>query len=382
MTRRNFGVLALLIGSTLFVSGASAGGFVSFLEFFEDASDFDDIRSVLTTSNGSFVITGGWTGAVTTMSRNQDTGALTLVDSIDVSRVADAVLSPDNQHLYISTGYSDSVLVYSRDLASGALTYVAEYVDGSGDVDGLDLAVCIAISLDGKHVYAGGATDNGLAVFSRNAATGELTFVEVHFDGVDGVDGLDNPRGIVVSPDGAHVYVAASDDDSVAIFSRDSSTGALTWEGIVVDNVGGVSGLNGAYRVLMDPTGDYVYTGGNAVGVFERDAGTGLLTYVEHHTLAFSRAIAFDRVGRTLFVGSQTSDTLTVFGRNPATGALTLSSTVTNLVGDIEGMDGPYALALDPGNANVYVGCELDTLAVFQVGIFRDGFESGNTSGW
>lgn len=165
MTRQNLAVLAVLVVSIFVVSGASAGGFVTFLEFFEDASDFDDIRAVLTTSNGSFVITGGWTGAVTTMSRNPSTGALTLVDSIDVSRVADAVLSPDNQHLYISTGYSDSVLVYSRNLASGALTYVAEYVDGSGGVDGLDLAVCIAISQDGKHVYAGGATDNGLAVF-------------------------------------------------------------------------------------------------------------------------------------------------------------------------------------------------------------------------
>ena len=362
---------------------ASAGGFVVYLEHHEDAADFSDVRAVLTTSNGSFVITGTWTGAVTTMSRNSDTGALTWSDTLaDVGYVGSAVLSPDNNHLYIGTGYDDSVLVYSRHLETGALTYVAEYIDGVGDITGLELTMAIAISADGKQVYAAGANADGLAVFSRDAATGLLTFVEAHTDGVDGVDGLDQPRGIFVAPGGAHVYVAGATDDAIAIFSRDSATGALTWVGQVEDAVGGVSGLNGVFRVTGDPVGNHIYASGTAVAVFSRDTNTGLLTYVEDHNLAFSRGIALDRMGRRLYATSETGDSLTVFDRDFNTGELTLSFTATHGVDGVDGMDGPYSLALDPQSHTAYAGTVNDTLAVFELGVFQDGFESGNTSGW
>ena len=63
-------------------------------------------------------------------------------------------------------------------------------------------------------------------------STGELTFVEVHKD--DGQDGsigrLDGATSVVVSPDNNHLYVAASSDDAVTVFSRNTSTGALTFD--------------------------------------------------------------------------------------------------------------------------------------------------------
>ncbi len=375
--------LLVLFALCLISGGVWAGGFVSFLEHHEDATYYPDVRAVLTSSNGGFVIAGVWTGAVTTLSRDPSTGALTWVDTLaDVGYVGDAVLSPDNTHLYISTGYDDSIVVYSRHLGTGALTYVDEYIDGSGNIDGLELTVAIAISADGKHVYAGGANDDGLAVFSREPTTGVLTFVEVHFDGVDGVDGIANPRGVFVAPDGGHVYVAGADDDAIAIFSRDSSTGALTWLGQVVEGVDGVSGLFGLYNVTGDPAGNHIYTSGSYVGVFSRDAGTGLLTYVEDHFLTFSRKLAIDRTGKRIYAVSETGDTLSVFDRNLNTGELTLDYTATNGADGVTGLDGPYSLALDPTSSSLYVGCVEDTLAVFNVGIFQDGFEEGDTGEW
>ena len=53
--------------------------------------------------------------------------------------------------------------------------------------------------------------DDSLAVFERDVGTGELTFVEAHFDGIDGVDGLFLAwPSVAVSPDGGNVYVARS----------------------------------------------------------------------------------------------------------------------------------------------------------------------------
>jgi 6-phosphogluconolactonase (cycloisomerase 2 family) len=307
---------------------------------------------------------------------------LTYVDYLATNGASDACMSPNNQYLYLVTGYDDSVLAYSRDPGTGALTYIDEYIDGAGSIDGLELATAIEISPDGKNIYATGSAEDGVAVFSRDPSTGILTFLEAHFDGVSGVDGINNPRGVAVSPDGAHVYVASVDGDSLAVFARNPTTGALTWLGMVTDGIDGVAGLNGVKSVTTDPAGDHVYAGGTAVAVFERDSGTGLLTYVENHTLAFSEGIAIDHTGRLVFVTSTTGHSLSVFDRDPATGALTLSSSATDGEDGVGGMNLPTPVALDPMSGAVYVGCEDDTLAVFQVGLFGDGFETGDDSAW
>ena len=88
-----------------------------------------------------------------------------------------------------------------------------------GIVDGLDAAISVTVSPDGKHLYAAGFNDSAVAVFSRNSTTGALTFVEFHKDGVGVVDRLDSALSVTVSPDGKHVCAAGSNDDAVAVFS-------------------------------------------------------------------------------------------------------------------------------------------------------------------
>jgi len=65
-----------------------------------------------------------------------------------------------------------------------------------------------------------------VAVFRRDSDTGALTFVETQGYGVgSSADDLDVAHGMAVSPDGRHIYVAGFDDDAVAVFSRDPGTG-------------------------------------------------------------------------------------------------------------------------------------------------------------
>lgn len=80
------------------------------------------------------------------------------------------------------------------------------------------------MSPDGTHVYTAGDGD-AVAVFSRNATTGELIFVEAKKDGVGGVDGLGNATEVTVSPNGERGYIASEADDAVAEFSRDAASG-------------------------------------------------------------------------------------------------------------------------------------------------------------
>ena len=133
--------------------------------------------------------------------------------------------------------------VFQRNVATGQLTFVQVLKDGVGGVDGLYGANSVTVSPDGSHVYATGYSDNALAVFQRDVATGQLTFVQVLKDGVGGVDGLYGANSVTVSPDGSHVYATGFSDNALAVFRRDVATGQLTFVQVLKDGVGGVDGL-------------------------------------------------------------------------------------------------------------------------------------------
>src|SRR5205823_38997 len=117
--------------------------------------------------------------------------------------------------------------VFARDPESGMLTLVQTVKDNTNGVDGVGGAAALALSPDGAHLYAAGKLDDALAVFARDSASGALSFVEVDRQAVDGVDGLDGVDAVAVSPDGTHVYTAAANANALAVFDRDAATGSL-----------------------------------------------------------------------------------------------------------------------------------------------------------
>lgn len=282
-----------------------------------------------------------------------DVSGATVADSFDATRI-DAV------------SWACSV--------SRTLTGTQELLDGESGVDGLDTVQATVVSPDGKHVYAAGAADNGVAAFSRAAATGLLSFIEVEKDGVGSNDGLAGAAGVAVSPDGKHVYVAGETDDAIAVFSRDAVTGALTWVEMKKDGVGGVDGLDGARGVAVAPDGRHVYAVGavdNALAVFSRNATTGALTFLETKKdgvggvdgLAGARAVAVSPDSRVVLVASNVDDAVASFLRNRSTGLLTWVEREKDGVG-LNGLDGATALAFGPRGDSVYVAGAVDNAVV------------------
>ncbi len=183
------------------------------------------------------------------------------------------------------TGITWAALLSVAILASaapseGRLTLVDEERHGVAAVDGLLGARGVAISPDGLNVYAVGVVGDSLAAFARNSATGALTFLEAHRDGVNGVDGLDGPLQLAVSPDGAFVYVVSGNDDAIAVFRRDAATGKLSFTTAYT----GVGAAQGAAQpvssIAISPDGRNVYAGaeGAVLIAFDRDATSGGLT--------------------------------------------------------------------------------------------------------
>ena len=286
-------------------------------------------------------------------------------------------VSPDGASLYVAGADDDAVAVFRRDLLTGALAFVEVQRAGAGGIDGLRGPQSVAISPDGAHVYVVTGVDRTLAVFRRDAKSGALALVEVKHDGVGGVAGLGGAEQVVLSPDGAHLYVASDEDDAVAVFRRDPTTGAVTFVEAQRDGVGGVDGLERARAVAISPDGAHVYVAaalGDAVVVFRRNPETGALQFLRVlrdgvggvDGLDKARGVAVSPDGAHVYVVSGEADALAVFRRDPATGDLTFVEVQRDGVGGVDGLDGAQAVVVAPDGTHVYATGELDhSLAVF-----------------
>ncbi|MCE7996932.1 MAG: beta-propeller fold lactonase family protein [Roseivirga sp.] len=168
------------------------------------------------------------------------------------------------------------------------LTHV-EAVGVTGQTVNLDNPQQMAISPDGKFIYVvvQNGTD-GITVFSRNASTGKVTYSSEVAKGSTGVL-INTPRGIAISKDGGFVYVSGGSDDALNVFSRDKTTGVLSIVETFQDDgqTGGtISTLDGAWGVSVSPDNKHVIVIANTgvqsgFTVFTRNTTDGTLTFLQ-----------------------------------------------------------------------------------------------------
>ena len=277
-----------------------------------------------------------------------------------------------------ATGYTDNSLAgFSRDPATGALAPLQVFRKGEGGVAGLGGAKALALSPDGKSLYAANALDNGLSVFDRDPATGLLTHRADLVNGVDGVMGLEGPEDLAVSPDGTQLFVSGYASDTLVVFQRDTATGTLVYARHFQDGAGEVDGLNGASGLAIPADGASLYVAGyydSAVAVFRRDPVTGELTYAgclkdgagSVEGLHYARDAALSPAEDTLYVSGGSDDAIALFRRDAATGELSWSRCWVNGEGGVAGLDGARGLVVTGDGKNLYAaGSNSNALAVF-----------------
>lgn len=260
---------------------------------------------------------------------------------------------------------------------SGRLRLVQVLEDGKDGVEGLYGAETPAVSPDGANVYVTGFLGDTVAVFARDARSGQLTFLEAQRNGVNGVDGLGSPMPVVVSPDGAYVYVASFHGSAITAFARDTVTGRLTFVQAQRDGLPGPD--HSMEGLAISPDGAHVYVGGfgqeNDVGVFGRDAVSGMLTPigVVSTGLPPTVALAVSPDGAHVYAAGNTADLLnmaggavTAFQRDPTTGRLTRLAAWQQGVDGVQGLAGALRLTMSADGASVYVsGYYGHSVAVF-----------------
>ncbi len=321
--------------------------------------------------------------------RSSTNGSLSFVERkrhghggvLGIQYITDVAVSPDNKHVYASGFKSNAVAVFARSVTSGSLSFVEWKRQGDSDgsltIDGMKGAQSLALSPDGKHVYVAGRSCNSVAVFSRDAATGALSYVERQRDGVGGVDGLRTVQGLALSPDGAHLYAAGAGDKAVAVFRRNASTGALSFIERHRDGKGGVDGLNGAAAVAVSANGHHLVVAGakdNAVAVFSRNDSSGRLRFVQRVKdsqknvggLAGAFDVALSPDDLQVYVAGSADDALVLFGRDACSGELDFIERQKDGKQGVDGLRGSQAVALSPNSRYVYAtGGRENAVAVF-----------------
>lgn len=321
-------------------------------------------------------------------------------------------VSPDGTNVYVASETTDGVAVFKRNTTSGQLTQAAgtaSCVSETGsagtctDGKALDGAQAVAVSADGKHVYVTSLRNDAVAVFRRNATTGQLTQLTgtagcISEDGLGGLcaDGkaLENPESVALSADGNNLYVASASSDAVAAFKRNTTTGGLTQlagtngciseDGTLGACVNGRA-LDGANSVTVSADGKNVYVvsaNSNAVVALRRVATGGALTQltatngcvsddgsagvcVNAKALLSPYSVAASGDGKNVYVASLLSDAVAVFTRNATTGQLTQLAATAGCVSE-DGSGGlcangkslglPAAVSVSPDGTSVYVG--------------------------
>jgi DNA-binding beta-propeller fold protein YncE len=256
----------------------------------------------------------------------------------------------------------------------------------------------IAISPDGKSVYVASSGSDAIAIFRRDAKSGALiqppgTAGCIAAKGAYGCAkaiGLDGPNSVAVSANGRMVYATSRNSNSITSFRRNTESGALRQlppkgagciSALPIPGCSAGRALLGADVVTISPDAKNVYAGsffGNAVAVFSVGEKSGVLTQpagtagciaeaakegcVAGIALGAVEGLAVSRTGANVYAAAALSNALAVLSRDPETGALSqatggsgciVNSPLTGCSNGVE-LSGANAVATSPGSEVVY----------------------------
>jgi DNA-binding beta-propeller fold protein YncE len=314
-------------------------------------------------------------------------------------------VSPDGRNVYVASSRSDAIAVFARDRGTGALTQrsgrggcvAVKGASGCATAVGLDGPNSVAVSPDGRFLYATSRASSSVTVFHRKRSTGALTQLPPGSGCIAGLPvpgcaadrGLVGPDVLAVSPDGENLYVASFFGNAVAIFAR-ARNGTLSQAadttGCLAEAIAGCApaiGIGAPEGLAVSPDGASVYVAGalsNSIASFSRDPETGALSQATDGSgcvadagtplagctsgvqLAGANALAIAPAGRDLYATSLFSDSVTSFSRSAA-GLLTQKPATRACLIYLRSagcsfgraLNAPEGIAVSPDGFSVYV---------------------------
>jgi len=220
--------------------------------------------AALGSTTSRFVFVANTDASSVSVFRIQDDGALESLDNVALA--ADScptmiALHPNGKFLYVVNssatggdwGDNASIGAYAYSTDNGAITEIAgspfswpldEVTGKTGST-----IVNMAITPDGRFLYAGDVTNEEIMIFSINASTGALT--------LEGEVAVDNdPQSVAVSPSGKFLFVGLFADYGIQTF-------VIQANGELIEAEYSPYAVNGDYVWLaLTPDGKYMYAAG------------------------------------------------------------------------------------------------------------------------
>lgn len=266
-------------------------------------------------------------GGVTSLARNKASGELSLVQQFRVDQRQGIVdvpgmvgansvgVSPNGRFVYVTSGgyYRDhNLLVFSRDRSSGGVLSLVQNIDVYNTTESRVLPTTLLVSNDGAYVYVLGnnyaISTAAILAYSVDAATGQLTQIQE----------LGPLRATLLStgvfePSGKFLYATASLGSSLVLALQKLDGGVLAQlTPPTADGTAAVAPPQGSYsgalNVAMTPSGSMLFVTvekDNALFVARRGAD-GKLTYSSATGIHIGRPVgaSVDPSGKVLYVTS------------------------------------------------------------------------------
>jgi len=272
-------------------------------------------------------------------------------------------VDPTGKFAYVingGCGYGSYVSMYTINSATGALAPIEPPATTYGY--GL-YTESVTVDPSGKFVYATNSgnvfdysseADGNLAMYTIDTTTGALTSTGPITGEINGnCPGLCFPAWVVADPSGKFAYVAVSGNDSastgsVITYAINATNGALASTGTTGTIATGINPVS----VAVDPAGKFVYvanSGSNDVSMYTINTATGALTSAG--TVATGKvpsSVAVDPAGMFAYVADNGANDVSMYTINATTGALTS-------IGTIATGTSPVTVAVDPTGKFAYV---------------------------
>lgn len=243
----------------------------------------------------------------------------------------------------------------------------------------------VLFSQQDDYVYVS-TLDNGGSILRFKFNEGRLTFEQVINSQTVGFEsGLFGLiRDMTLSNDGQFLYAAASGDQSIMSFSRNSTDGTLALTQTLENNSTEDFGIDGVYGLAISPDGNHLYAVGSqsdALSVFAINQTDGSLSFIEKEVQGVNdpddsgaEVTFMDRPlkvkvspdGNSVFVAADYSSSLVVFERSNVDGKLNYRESLKSGIGGVTGLGGAAAVEVSGDGKQVFVlGRASDSLVIF-----------------
>ncbi|MFI5337137.1 MAG: lactonase family protein [Opitutales bacterium] len=128
----------------------------------------------------------------------------------------------DGRQFRVINELDSTIATYGCDPATGALSLRQTISTLPADFHGQSICAEIRIHPNGRFVYGSNRGHDSLAVFSCDVRTGALTLVQIE------PCGGGHPRNFALTPDGHWLVCANRDSNNLVLFAVDPATGRLT----------------------------------------------------------------------------------------------------------------------------------------------------------